>query len=114
MKKSANGRAAFAMVVCAALGGCASGLTTVAPEPPQSYERLGSAKGSGCGSLGLLATLYYFVPMGLNSRVERAYAKALASVPGATGLVDVVVQENWYWWVIGTVRCVTVTGEAVK
>jgi len=64
--------------------------------------------------LGLVGTAYYFVPMALNSRVENAYQRAVASVPGATGLINVTFQEDWYWWVIGTARCVTVTGEAIK
>ena len=96
------------------LGGCASTFTNVAPMPPGKYTRLGTATGSACGSLGLVATAYYFIPMGINSRVERAYANALASVPGATSLVNVTMQENWYWWIIGTVRCVTIAGEAIK
>ncbi len=96
------------------LGGCASGFTNIAPTPKGEYQKLGAASGSACGSLGLLATAYYFVPMGLNTRVERAYADAVASVPGATGLVDVTVQEDWYWWVLGTARCVTVKGEAIR
>lgn len=96
------------------LAGCASGLTTVAPTPSAEHSTLGPARGSACGSLGVIATAYNFVPMGLNSRVERAYADALGSVPGATSLVNVTMQEDWYWWVIGTARCVTITGEAVK
>lgn len=102
----------IAAVAC--LAGCASGFTTVAPEPPPQFTRLGKATGSACGSLGLLATAYYFVPMGANSRVERAYVNALASVPGATGLIDVTIQEDWYWWLLGTSRCVTLAGEAIK
>jgi hypothetical protein len=98
----------------AVLGGCASGLTTVSPTPPQQFTRLGQAEGSACGSLGILATAYYAIPMGLNGRVERAYNNAVASVPGATALINVTVKENWTWWVIGTARCVTVTGEAIK
>jgi len=58
--------------------------------------------------------LYNFIPIGLNSRVETAYNRALQKKPGATALVDVTVQENWFWWVVGTARCVTVTGEAVQ
>lgn len=98
----------------AALSVCASGFTTVAPTPPQQFARLGHAEGSACGSLGIVSTSYYAIPMGLNSRVERAYNNAVASVPGATALVDVTVKEDWFWWVIGTARCVTVTGEAIK
>ena len=98
----------------ALLGGCASGFVNVAPTAPAQYAHLGPATGSACGSLGVLSTPYYVVPMGLNSRVERAYANAVASVPGATALLNVTVQENWYWWLIGTSRCVTITGEAIK
>ena len=103
-----------ALAAAALMGGCASGYTNVAPAPAAEHARVGAATGSACGSLGLLATAYNFVPMGLNSRVERAYADAVSSVPGATGLTDVTMQENWYWWLVGTARCVTITGEAVK
>ena len=98
----------------ASMMGCASGLTTIAPMPPKKYEKLGHASGKASGSLGILATGYYFIPMGLNSRVDRAYNNALKSVPGATALIDVNFKESWYWWVIGTGRTVTVSGEAIK
>ena len=104
----------LAMAASTALAGCASTLTTVAPTPPEHYTVLGSATGKACGSLGVLSTDANFIPMGLNSRVERAYQNAVTSVPGATGLVNVTLQEDWAWWVIGTARCVTVAGEAVK
>jgi hypothetical protein len=94
--------------------GCASGPTLIAPQPPAHYEKLGPAKGTASGSLGVLATAYYFIPMGLNTRFHRAYDNAVASVPGATGLVDVTIEESWFWWVIGTARAVTITGEAIR
>ena len=97
-----------------ALAGCSSGFSSVAPTPPEHFTRLGKAEGSACGSLGILASAYNVVPMGINSRVSRAYDKALASVPGATGLVDVTMQEDWWWWLVGTARCVTISGEAIK
>jgi hypothetical protein len=98
----------------AALLGCASQFTTVAPQPPQQYSRLGEATGSACGSLGIFGTASYFVPMGINGRVANAYKNAVDSVPGATALVDVTIQEHWAWWLFATSRCVTVTGEAIK
>jgi hypothetical protein len=55
-----------------------------------------------------------FFPFGENSRTERAYNKALAKVPGATALTDVTLQENWFWYGFGTLRIVTISGEAVK
>jgi hypothetical protein len=106
--------AALPLAAAAFLGGCASGFTTVAPSPSPDYQNLGKTTGSACGSLGILGTAYYFIPMGLNSRVENAYNEAVSKVPSATSLTNVTMQESWYWWVIGTMRCVTITGEAVK
>jgi hypothetical protein len=94
--------------------GCSSGFKTIVPMPPTNYEKLGPATGSATGFLGFLETAYYFIPIMLNGRVERAYNEAVASVPGATGLIDVTYQESWFWWVVGTARTVTITGEAIK
>jgi len=106
---------ASALLACIPLiGGCASGLTTIAPQPPAQYEKLGPATGKASGSLGILSTAYYFIPMGLNTRVQRAYDNAVASVPGATGLIDVTFDESWFWWIIGTGRTVTISGEAIR
>ena len=82
--------------------------------PPQNYEKLGQVTGTGTGSLGVLGTAYYFIPMGVNSRVESAYDNALKSAPGATGIIDVTYQESWFWWLVGTARTVTISGEAIK
>jgi len=96
------------------IGGCTTGLTTIAPQPPVQYERLGPATGKATGSIGVLGTATNFIPMGLNSRVYRAYDRAVTSVPGATGLVDVTLEESWFWWVIGSARTVTISGEAIR
>lgn len=94
--------------------GCSSKEVTIEKAPPEKYEVLGKATGSASGSLGLLSTAYNFIPMGLNSRSERAYNEAVQSVPNATGLINVTYSENWFWWVIGTNRTVTVTGDAIR
>lgn len=97
-----------------ALTSCASTFTTVQPRLPEKYEKIGSASGTACGSLLIDGSAYNFIPVLLNDRVERAYNNALASVPGATALSNVTMQENWFWWVIGSTKCVTITGEAVR
>jgi hypothetical protein len=102
--------AAF-ILVCT---GCASGFRTVLPQAPEKYEKLGKAEGSACGNMLIGPTAYNFIPVMLNTRVARAYQDALDSVPGATALINVSMQENWYWWVIGTARCVTIKGEAIR
>lgn len=102
------------LFVVSVLVGCSSGYTMIAPKPPLKYEKLGYATGKSTGSLGILGTAYYFVPMGINGRVQRAYDNALMSVPGATSLINVSLEESWFWWIIGTARTVTISGEAIK
>ncbi|MFT5835698.1 MAG: hypothetical protein ACI9RG_000591 [Sulfurimonas sp.] len=94
--------------------GCSSRNVTIAPILPEKYEVLGKAEGKASGSLGIIATAYNFIPMGLNSRVQRAYDNAVNSVPGATGIINITYQENWFWWLIGTSRDVTIKGDAIK
>ncbi|WP_020589152.1 hypothetical protein [Desulfobacter curvatus] len=96
------------------LTGCASKFELIAPEPPVKYEKLGKVSGSATGSLGVAGTAYYVVPMALNSRVNRAYEDALSKSPGATSLIDVTYEESWFWWILGTARTVTISGEAIK
>ena len=96
------------------LVGCASELTYIQPRLPEQYEILGHASGTACGSLLIGPTAYNFIPAMLNSRVERAYQAAVESVPGSKALTNVTLNENWYWWVIGSMRCTTITGEAIR
>lgn len=96
------------------LSGCSSKEVTIENKQPLKYEVLGKATGTGSGSLGIGPTAYNFIPIGLNDRSERAYADAIRSVPGATGLINVTYSEDWFWWVIGTNRTVTVTGDAIR
>lgn len=100
--------------IIAFVSGCSSHEVQIAPEQPTKYEVLGKAEGSGSGSLGLLATAYNFIPMGLNDRTQRAYDNTIKSVPEATGLINVTYQEDWFWWVLGTNRTVTIKGDAIK
>ena len=89
--------------------GCASEFTTVMAKPPEHPQKLGRVEGSASGSQFLA-----FIPIGSNSRTERAYNDALAKAPGAKALMNVTLQENWYWYCLGTIRSVTISGEAVK
>ena len=93
--------------------GCVS-TSSLAPLPPEKYEKLGATSGGSCGVLLLGDYVAAFIPIGLADRVKTAKSNAIAKVPGATDLVDVTIQENWYYWVIGSSRCVTVSGEAIK
>ncbi|MFT5703569.1 MAG: hypothetical protein ACI9TO_000941 [Rickettsiales bacterium] len=105
----------FSLVVAVGLlSNCASRFETIYKTPPAKYEKLGRVSGTASGSLGVVSTAYYAIPMGINSRVSRAYQDALSQAPGATSLIDVTYKESWFWWVIGTGRTVTISGEAIK
>jgi hypothetical protein len=95
------------------LGACTGSHYNIAPRVPAKYTKLGPAKGEACGHLAFSIDLA-FIPINLNDRTERAYQNAVASVPGARALIDVQLEESWYWWVIANTRCVTITGTAVK
>ena len=93
---------------------CSSNTQTLYTTPPDKYEKLGKVTGTATGSHGILSTGYYVIPMGLNSRTQRAYIDALMKAPGATSLTDITYKEDWYWWLIGTARKVTISGEAIR
>ena len=112
VKKIVSFSLAGALII--ALSGCSSKEVTIENKQPEKYEVLGKATGTGSGSIAIGPTAYNFIPMGLNSRSERAYENALKSVPGATSLINVTYSEDWFWWVIGTNRTVTVTGDAIR
>ena len=103
-----------AISMVAFLSACSSTSIMVSSTPPEKYEVLGPVEGSATGSLGILGTAYYAIPMGLNSRTERAYSRAIESASGATGLINVTYDESWAWWLIGTARTVTIQGTAIK
>jgi len=114
IRKTAFGVAWRTLSLVVLLTGCASNLTMVAPRPPEQFEKIGRASGKACGTMIIGPTAYNFIPVMLNSRVERAYNQAVGSVSGATSLVNVSMRESWFWWVVGTTRCVTITGEAIR
>ena len=107
------GRAAILAGAAAILVGCAS-TVRLAPLPPEKYEKLGATSGDSCGVLLLGDWVAAFIPIGLSERLQSAKSSAVAKVPGATDLVNVTIEERWYYWLIGSSRCVTVSGEAIK
>lgn len=88
--------------------GCSSTPVMVIPRPAANVQRLGHVEGSALGAQIML------FPAGINSRTRRAYDRALAQAPGATALTDVTIQESWIWFYVGSLRNITISGEAVK
>ncbi|MFO1418291.1 MAG: hypothetical protein U1E83_06435 [Methylotetracoccus sp.] len=95
------------------MSGCASAPVMLAKLPPEKYKIIGKASGRACGTIGVLGPAITFIPFDLNSRIERAQQAALRSVPGATGLINVELQDDWYWWYLATTRCTTIAGDAI-
>ncbi|NCC49827.1 MAG: hypothetical protein EOM20_01295 [Spartobacteria bacterium] len=96
------------LMACMALmtAGCASPWVKIAPEVGLNARDLGAVTGTAHGQLFSpgAGTAYYFWPIMLNSRIERAYNEALSSSPSATALEKVTIQERWYWWVLVLVK----------
>jgi hypothetical protein len=109
-----RGLAGGLLLLGLSLPACTTNRTMLAPHPPAQYTRLGAARGEGCSSIVPLYGVLQVAPVQVGGRLQRAYDAALASVPGATALIDVTFQEHWYWAVFGTVYCTTITGEAVR
>jgi hypothetical protein len=58
-------------------------------------QRLGMGEGSSTGLM-----LFQFIPINQNDRFVEAYRQALAQ-SGGTRLVDITVEERWFWaWVL--------------
>jgi hypothetical protein len=96
------------LVAIVALLGCASTAVNVAPRPREGFEILGKTSGDACGLL-----LLGVIPLGVNSRTERAYQEALKH--GGTGLIDTELQTQW-WYIplVGVLPCTLIRGTEVR
>lgn len=97
-----------------ASAGCSSGWVELSPIPPAGYTKLGSAEGQACATYFLALPWHQFLSLGTRDRLLRARAAAIASVPDATGLVAVTLQERWAWWGLFSRRCAIVRGDAIR
>lgn len=102
------------LLLAVATTACSSEWVDLSPLPPVPYEKIGPAEGEACATAFLALPWHQFLQMGASDRLERAHAAALASVPGATALVNVTLQEKWTYWVLFSRRCAVVRGDAVK
>lgn len=95
------------------ISACASDPVMLAKLPPEKYKVIGKATGRACGTIGVFGPAITFIPFDLNSRIERAQQAAMRSMPGATGLINVELQDDWYWWYLATTRCTMISGDAI-
>ncbi len=105
---------ALGVVAIAACAGCSSDWVDLSPLPPPSYETLGPAEGEACATNPLALPWHQVFEFGARDRLERARDAAIASVPGATGLVNVTLEDRWAYWLLFSQRCAIVRGDAIR
>jgi hypothetical protein len=88
---------------------CTSRRVLVAQKPPEHFEVIGPASGTGCGVL--LGWIFPTIPMRTNSRIDRAARNAVDPMDGQ--LIDVSVTEWVVPFVFGCVVCTTVSGTEI-
>ena len=87
---------AAVLLVALTMTACHSAPLTIPSGPlGPNEQRLGVGEGSSTGIM-----LFQFIPINQNDRFVEAYRQALAQ-SGGTRLVDVTVEERWFWaWVL--------------
>jgi hypothetical protein len=107
-------KAAALLLALAASSACSSGWVDLSPVPPAGYTNLGPAEGEACATHLLALPWHQLFAIGASDRLQRAREAAIASVPGATGLVDVTLQERWSYWGLFSRRCAIVRGDGIR
>jgi hypothetical protein len=97
-----------AAILLTAVAGCTSTGARIGPRPPEAFQIIGPTRGGACG-----LHLFGIIPLGVNSRTERAYSKALTH--GGTGLIDTKVQTQW-WLIpyVGILHCAVIEGTEIR
>jgi len=88
--------------------GCAGAPVNIPNVKGSDYKILGEGSGSAVGIM-----LFNVIPIGQNSRFERAYNQAVARL-GGDALVDPVFSERWFWAYALNGYITTVKGTVVK
>ncbi|MFZ0890418.1 MAG: hypothetical protein WA005_18410 [Candidatus Binataceae bacterium] len=92
------------LVLALTVSACSSELMNIAPTPPARYVVASEGEGGACGVL-----LFGVIPIGVNSRTERAYQQALENAQ-ATGLMESQVADRWYYIGVGEMLCTDIHG----
>ena len=90
--------------------GCASVPLQIDHQKPcnTEYEILGEGVATATGIM-----LFQVIPIGQNSRFQRAYQSAVAS-KGGDALINVEVTERWFWAYVLNGYKTTVKGTVIK
>jgi len=71
------------------------------------YEEMGEGTGSA------VSLLWGLIPIGVNSKLERAYREAITSRNG-DALLEPVIEETWFYTPIGHFFITTVHGKVIR
>jgi hypothetical protein len=82
-------------------------MATVEPDLSK-YDVLGPATGRGRGFMVL-----NLIPVNQNNKIERAVEAAIKS-KGGDELIDISVQESWFWAYVLNSYAVDITGTVIK
>jgi hypothetical protein len=99
-----------AIVFAIASAGCTGipyKMATVEPDHSK-YEVLGPASGKARGFM-----ILNLIPIGQNSKIEKAIEKAIQS-KGGDELIDISIQESWFWAYVLNSYAVEVEGIVLK
>ena len=98
------------ILILLAITACSGVPLRIPTLPIQSNEEvIGQVSGKATGIM-----LFQFIPIGQNDRFAKAYQRALLSATGATRIVDVTIEENWFWaWILNGYSF-HLTGTAVR
>jgi hypothetical protein len=110
LKSQAIAKLAGSIALVAASSGCTGipyKMATVEPDLSK-YEVLGPATGHGRGYMVLNV-----IPVNQNNKIERAVEKAIQS-KGGDEMIDISVQESWFWAYVLNSYAVDVNGTVIK
>lgn len=98
----------FLGLIVVFLFGCVSAPLKIDNLAQKEYDILGEAEGSAVGIM-----LFNFIPIGQNTRFERAYDAAVQS-KGGDVLLTPEISERWFWaWILNGYKT-TVKGTVIK
>ena len=110
MKSQTVGKLAGFIALVAASSGCTGipyKMATVEPDLSK-YEVMGPATGHGRGFM-----ILNIIPVNQNNKIERAIESAIQS-KGGDEMIDISVQESWFWAYVLNSYAVDVTGTVIK
>jgi len=110
MKAGLIGRCAGLVALLALASACTGipyKMATIEPDLTK-YEVLGPATAQGRGFM-----IMNVIPINQNNKIERAVEKAIQS-KGGDELIDISVQETWFWAYVLNSYAVKVEGTVIK